>query len=112
MVLPPAGYRPVARKVDTPGLFRVPERMIVDSAGSLAHDPSGFEVYLVASNLLSAVEVPALNFFRIVRQSIQNGRRETYYDIVLKEPAATLFVPSPGETVELTDKPAGIVFGQ
>jgi hypothetical protein len=54
------------------------------------------------------VVVPELNFFAVLRQSL-NGRREIYQNIRIHEPSPELFGPPADARVFISDKPSGLI---
>ena len=55
-----------------------------------------------------ALQVPELNFFDVLKQSLE-GRREVYSNLDLVAQPEDLFVPPPGASVTSTDVLGGIV---
>jgi hypothetical protein len=109
---PTRGWRPLRRLSGTEGLTRYPYKVALGAGmdGSLQAS-DGFDAYqyIGPSRASMALQLPALNFYDVVRQSFVSGRREVLSNIVIGEPDGTLFEPPPGAPLVRAEAPAGIV---
>jgi hypothetical protein len=110
--IPNRPWAPIPRRVQTTGLTKLPERITVTEQGELLPISKGvamglsetqfFEAfhYVNAAGNFLTIDIPALNFFSVLKQNSASGRREVYFNIKSGPQPAELFEPTPGEPIE------------
>jgi hypothetical protein len=56
--------------------------------------------YVNANSGYVSIDVPALNFFSVIRQNPKSGRREVYFDIHVNAQPDVLFRPPAGAHIQ------------
>jgi hypothetical protein len=104
-------WQPLKWRKDLPGLAPYPFKLAVHAGqdNSLRSD-TGFTAYtFVDSRGNTRLVVPDLNWFAVVRQNLETGRREVYTNVTMGEPDPGLFEPDPGSSVKRLNVKRGIV---
>jgi len=110
MKLPTGGWRPLKRHTLMRNLSKYPYKLAIRQGDTYALEATeGFEAYnYVDSSGTMSLQVPDLNFFQVLKQTV-GGRREVYSDIALGDHPPELFEPPSGVVLRQLAEPSGIV---